>query len=106
MDENVPIAVAEQLVQHGLDAVSARSLDQLSDSDSNHLQRATEMERIFCTSDEDFLKMAAECTHHTGIAFGHQYQATIGGWVIALRALHARMSAEEVVDQVIYLAVK
>ena len=72
LDENVPVAVAEQLGRWEIDAVSAMSLGQLGDSDINHLQRAAMMERVLCTHDQDFLRMHAEGIQHAGIAFAKQ----------------------------------
>jgi hypothetical protein len=105
-DENVPTAVAEQLVRQGIDAVSVKNLRHLGDSDINHLRRATEMGRMLCTYDADFLQINAQEVNHAGIAFAQQFQTTIGSWVKALRALHARMSAEDAIGQVVYLSLK
>ena len=96
----MPTAVADQLLVHGIDAVSARTLDQLGDTDINHLQRATRIGRVLCTHDQDFLRMANEVVEHAGIAFAQQYEASIGGWVRALRALHTGVSAEDAVGRV------
>lgn len=106
VDECVQPAVAEQLVFHGIDAISAHSLGQLGDKDVNHLRRATEMERVLCTHDPDFLEIAKVMLDHAGIAFAPQYGATVGGMIRALRALHTRMSAEEATGQVIFLSLK
>jgi hypothetical protein len=46
LDENVPTEIARQLRLSGIDAISARDLGQLGDSDPNHLRRATSMGRI------------------------------------------------------------
>ena len=50
--------------------------------------------------------MNAEGIEHSGIAFGEQYQAGVGGWVKALRNLHATKTAEEMIGQVKFLSVK
>lgn len=106
LDENVSTEVARQLALSGIDAVSARSLDRLGDDDRSHLQRATQLGRVLCTHDQDFLRLAAEGTTHTGIAFAPQFQASIGGWVRALRTLHARRDADEVRGQVVFLTLR
>ncbi len=106
LDENVQVAVVEQLARWNIDAVSAKSLEKLGDSDINHLQRATEMGRVLCTYDQDFLRMHAEGIEHAGIAFAKQYFAGIGGWVRELRALHASTTAEEMRGQVEYLSMR
>ena len=48
LDENVPVAVAAQLHNRGIDAVTVRDLRLFGDSDSNHLQRAADMQRVLC----------------------------------------------------------
>ena len=98
--------VADQLVLHGIDAVSARNLGKLGDDDQNHLQQANEMGRVLCTHDQDFLRMATHGIDHSGVVFAQQQQASIGGWVRALRALHARMQAEDARGQVIFLSLQ
>ena len=103
-DESVQLAVSQQLALSGLDVVSAHSLDELGDSDSNHLIRATEMGRVLCTYDVDFLVLANEMTDHAGIIFATQKKTSIGGWVREIRALHSQMQAEDFVGLVIYLS--
>ncbi len=105
-DESVELAVSEQMAAHGFDVVSAHSLDKLGDTDTNHLQQATEMERVLCTYDVDFLMLASEITDHAGIVFASQQKASIGGWVKELRILHARLSAENAAGQVVFLSMR
>ena len=45
----MPVVIAQQLALKGIDVVTVRDIGQLGDSDINHLQRATEMERVLCT---------------------------------------------------------
>ena len=42
-DENMPIEIANQLRLRGIEAVTARDLGVLGDTDESHLNRATEM---------------------------------------------------------------
>jgi hypothetical protein len=105
-DESVELVVSTQLAAGGFDAVSAHSLEKLGDTDKNHLQRATEMGRVLCTYDTDFLILASQNTNHAGIIFAHQQKASIGGWVREIRALYGRLTAEEVAGQVIYLSMR
>jgi hypothetical protein len=100
------LEIAAQLKRNGIDVVTVRELGLLGDTDANHLQLAAQMGRVLCTHDQDFLRMNAEGMEHAGIAFGEQYGSTIGGWVKALRKLHATMTAEDIQGQVIYLSVK
>ena len=105
-DESVELAVSEQLDAGGLDVVSAHSLDLLGDDDRNHLERATEMGRVLCTYDADFLRLASEGVEHAGIIFAQHQKASIGGWVREIRALHARLKSEDVHGQVIFLSMR
>lgn len=41
LDENVPVAVANQLNRRGIEAITARDLNTLGESDANQLNRAT-----------------------------------------------------------------
>jgi predicted nuclease of predicted toxin-antitoxin system len=102
-DESVELAVSQQLERAGIDAVSVHSLELLGDSDDNHLQRATALNRVLCTYDQDFLRLAVSGESHHGIIFAQHQQATIGGWVHEIKAIHARMDADDLVDQVLYL---
>jgi predicted nuclease of predicted toxin-antitoxin system len=79
LDENIHKAVAEQLRRWGIDAVSVHDLGFLSDTDEDHLRRATEMSRVVCTHDTDFIRLAEQNIDHAGIIFAPHYQASIGG---------------------------
>ena len=106
LDENIDPEVAAQLTKDGIDIITVRDLETLGDSDLNHLQKATEMGRVLCTQDQDFLRMNADGIEHAGIAFGEQYSSTIGGWVKALRKLHSIKTAENMINHVEFLNVK
>ena len=105
-DESIELAVSEQLLAGGLDVVSAHSLGKLGDKDPNHLQRATEMGRVLCTYDPDFLHLAAEFLNHSGVIFAQHQKATIGGWVREIRAFHGRLNAEDALGQVLFLSTR
>lgn len=106
LDENVNPIIADQLKLHGIDVITARDLDSLGDDDPSHLARATRLERILCTHDQDFLKMATQNIEHSGIIFAEQYGATIGGWVRALRKIHAEYTPEDLKSLVTYINAK
>ncbi len=103
-DESVELAVSQQLERAGIDVVSAHSLDLLGDTDDNHLQRATALERVLCTYDQDFLRLAAEGMYHYGIIFSQQQSASIGGWVREIKLIHAEKEADDLIEQVLYLS--
>jgi len=105
-DESVQIAISEQLALNGIDVVSAHSLDTLGNDDLVHLQRATQMGRVICTYDDDFLRLVVDFADHAGVVYVHQEKATIGGWVRAIRDLHSRITPEEAKGQVFFLSMK
>ena len=105
-DESVELAVSEQLAVSGIDVVSAHSLQQLGDSDPNHLIRASELGRVLCTYDQDFLRLAAEGATHSGIIFAQQQRTSIGDWIREIQAIHSQIRAEDLVGQVIYLRIQ
>ncbi len=105
-DENVEIAVSEQLEKAGFDVVSVRSLNTRGEEDMNHLQSATKMGRVLCTYDSDFLALASQGIEHAGIAFAQSEKISIGDWVRELRFLYANISAEQARGQIFYVKAK
>jgi hypothetical protein len=103
LDENVPTVIAEQLKRKGIDAVTVRDIGRLGDSDENYLQRASEMGRVLCTHDQDFLRLAAEGMSHKGIVFGIQDLHGIGDWVRGLELIHTVLEAENMENNIEYL---
>lgn len=100
LDENVPVQVARQLKSRGIDVVTVRDLGLLGEEDANHLQNATELERVLCTYDTDFLRLAASGLQHAGIVFAQQDVHYIGEWVNWLTLMHAVYTAEEIVGRI------
>ena len=95
LDENVPLEVARQLEASGIDVVSAHSLQRLGEGDASHLRNATRLQRVLCTQDQDFLRLAAQGFRPSGIVFFTQPKSGIGVWVRGLRSLHARLQSAE-----------
>lgn len=106
LDENVPLEVSRQLTLSGLDVVSAHSLERLGDKDVNHLRHATELGRVLCTHDQDFLRMTAEGVEHAGIAFLPQARCGVGEWVRGLRTLGALVDSEAAKRRVFFLPLR
>lgn len=103
LDENVPVVIAEQLKRKNIEVVTVRDIGYLGDTDTNHLQRATAMNYVLCTHDQDFLRLVAEGTEHTGIVFGIQNVISIGDWVRGLELVHTVLQAEDMLNHVEYL---
>jgi len=71
--------------------------------DINHLQRATEMGRVLCTFDADFIVLAQSGIEHAGIIIGHGTKHHIGEWVKGLALIHTFYSAEELINRLEFL---
>lgn len=103
LDENMPIAVADQLRRRSIEVVTVRDLGLLGDSDIDHLARAAAMHYVLCTYDADYVKLASEGMEHAGIIFGQFPEQGIGEWVKGLVLYHAVYTAEDMRNRVEYL---
>lgn len=103
LDENVPIAVADQLQRRGIDAVTVRDLGLLGQSDADHLALAHHAGRVLCTHDADYLDLAQAGEPHSGIIFGQQHKHGVGNWVGFLELVYNVYSAEVMVGRLEYL---
>ncbi|MCY3831867.1 MAG: DUF5615 family PIN-like protein [Chloroflexi bacterium] len=84
---------------HGIDIIRGP----LGADDSAHLERATEMGRVVCTEDDDFIKLASQGTEHAGIILGEGDYYSFGDWVRYLRLVHAVQSADEMIKTINYV---
>ena len=99
LDENLSPEILKQLRLQGIDVIRGP----LRAQDMRHLPNATEMGRVVCTEDRDFLKLAAAGLEHAGIIRGRQRRHSIGDWVKYLLLVHAACDAEELQNMVMYL---
>lgn len=103
LDENLQIAIAEQLRLRGIQAFTVRELGRLGDADDNHLRRAASMECVLCTYDTDYVQLAAGGINHAGVIIGQPEKHWIGEWVKALTLYHTIYSAEDMKNRLDYL---
>lgn len=68
-DENMPVEVAEQLNELGIDTVTTRDLRRLGQGDPSQLEFAASDGRVICTYDKHYIEMAQRGIKHTGIVF-------------------------------------
>jgi predicted nuclease of predicted toxin-antitoxin system len=108
LDENMSPHVEQQLLRHSIDVVSVLSLDLLGEDDLSHLKRATEMGRVICTHDTDFLRLSKDNWDHAGILWMPHEPANliIGAWVRHLLQIHQQRTAENMRGVVQILSVK
>jgi len=76
MDENMPPSVAQQLKASGIDVSSVHALEIFSEGDPNLLELATAENRVICTRDADYVRMARAGAQHAGIVFSRRDNAT------------------------------
>ena len=81
LDENLPVAIATQLVSRGIDVLTVRDLSLLGEDDVDQLQVATELGRVLCTYDSDFIGLAKSGVEHAGIVVAKQKRDHIGAIV-------------------------
>lgn len=103
LDENMPVAIARQLRQQGIEVVTVLDLDLLGDIDINHLTRAADMGYVLCTYDADYIQLASEGVKHAGIVFGQAEKHFVGEWVKGLELIYAVYTAEEMRNRVEFL---
>ena len=106
-DVHVPSAIADGLRLRGVDVVTAQEDGAAEFEDPRLLDRATELERILVTQDEDFLHEANR-RHRAGEAFfgivyAHQLYVTIGEWVTDLEIIAKNSEPDEWIAHVEYL---
>lgn len=99
IDENLSPEIVTQLRTHGIDVIRGP----LGADDPVHLERATSLGRVVCTSDDDFIKLAASGMEHAGVIWGEQTDFSIGDWVRYLRLVNEVQSAEELLNTINYL---
>ena len=99
LDENLSPEIAVQLRPLGFDCIRG----ELGTEDSEHLRRATELGRVVCTEDDDFIRLAAQGIKHAGIIHGEQDKRSMGDWIKYLRFVHAICSAEELTNEVLFV---
>ncbi len=106
MDVHIPAAITDQL-RRRLDVLTSQEDGTGETEDPELLQRATELDRILVTQDNDFLVIAAEwlaeSREFAGVVYGHQQQTGIGQCVEDLELIATCYEAEEARNTVIYL---
>ena len=102
MDEQVSKAVVLGLRRRGVDVLTVPEAGTLGASDADQLQRAGEEGRVIVTQDDDFLRLAAAGSRHSGIVFASQ-ENTIGEIIRGLMMIHQVLEADEMMGHVEYL---
>jgi len=109
MDVHVPRAVVLALRLRRVDVLTAQQDGSAQLEDGLLLKRATDLNRILVSQDEDLLREAAllqkERREFSGLVYAHQLRVTIGQMVEDLELIAKATSAEEWRGKIEYLPI-
>jgi predicted nuclease of predicted toxin-antitoxin system len=107
MDEHVPRSITSGLRLRNIDVLIVQEDGRTGFSDRKILDRATELNRLLFTQDDDFL---VEAQHRQesgiffpGVLYAHQLNISIGGCITDLELISQLATAEELQNTVRYL---
>jgi hypothetical protein len=107
MDHNVPGAITNALRIRGIDLITAYEDQAHMLDDAALLDRATALQRVMFTRDDDFLVEAArrqqEGDPFYGVIFAHQLRVPIGICVSNLEMIAKAGEPDDVINTVLYL---
>jgi len=109
MDVNVPLAVTTALRLRSIDILTAQEDGAAQLDDERLLRRATKLDRILVSQDEDLLREGArqlrEGGNFSGVVYAHQLRVTIGQMVEDLELIATATSKEEWYGRIEYLPI-
>jgi len=106
-DQHVPAAITRALRLRGVDVLTAYDDGAEEFPDEAVLARATALNRVLFTQDEDLLAIAhrlqAEAVPFSDVVYGHQLRVSVGRCVADLELLAKVCSPEELANHVEFL---
>lgn len=107
MDVHVKVAITRGIRSRGINVITAQEDGAGRLDDTLLLDRATSLNRVLFSQDDDLLAITAE-RQRTGISFagliyGHQLAATIGRYVLDLELICTVLEPEDMVNRIEYL---
>ena len=107
MDVHVNAAITAGLRQRGIDVLTAQEDGSTELEDTSLLDRATALQRVLFSQDEDLLAITRERqvsgVFFAGFVYGHQLAATIGKYVLDLEVVCKVLDPEDMTNRVEYL---
>ena len=107
MDQHVPVPITKGLRRRGVDVITAFEDRRHELSDAALLDRASELERVLFTQDDDLLTEAAYRQRNGiffhGMIYGHQQRVSVGDCVEDLELIAKACDKPDVINDVIYL---
>lgn len=107
MDENVHRAITDGLRRRDVDVLTVQEDGRAGTADPILLDRATELQRVMFSQDEDFLAEAhsrqVEWLEFSGVIYAHQWIVSIGDCVRDLEIIAKTCDLEDLANKVQYL---
>lgn len=107
MDAHIPRAITVGLRLRGVDVITAQGDNAASLPDSELLDRATALQRVLFTFDDDLLAEATrrqrEGIRFAGLIYAHPLRISIGTCVRDLEVIAHAGESEDLVNQVVFL---
>lgn len=107
MDENVPRPITLGLRLQSVDVITVQEDGYSGFTDPQVLDRATELQRVVLSQDEDFLieanRRKTEGINFAGVIYVHQRSVSIGNCVRDLEIIAKATNSEELANRVQYL---
>src|SRR3972149_3137555 len=108
MDHHVPEAVTLALRRRGIDVITALEDGRERADDEELLNRASQLDRILYTQDQDYLGIAdrrrKEGRSFSGIVYAHQQSLSLGKAIADLELVVQVLEAEHMKNQVQFLS--
>jgi len=107
MDVHVKAAITAGVRQRGIEVLTAQEDGSTRFEDAELLDRATALQHVLFSQDEDFLAIARQRqtsgVSFAGLIYGHQLAATIGKYVLDLEVVCKVLEPEDMVNRIEYL---
>ncbi|HAZ45589.1 MAG TPA: hypothetical protein DDW76_30510 [Cyanobacteria bacterium UBA11369] len=107
MDEHVHKGITDGLREREVDVLTVQEDNRTSTPDLIILDRATELQRVMFTQDQDFLieanRRQVEEVNFAGVIYAHRKNVTIGDCVRDLEIIAKASEPEDLANQVLYL---
>lgn len=107
MDVHVNAAITAGVRRRGIEVLTAQDDGSTRFEDVALLDRATALQYVLFTQDDDFLAIARERqtsgVFFAGLIYGHQLAATVGKYVLDLEVVCKVLEPEDIVNRIEYL---
>jgi hypothetical protein len=107
MDAHIKAAITAGVRRRGVDVVTAQDNESTRLEDEALLDRATALQRVLFSQDEDLLAIARtrqdQGVFFAGLIYGHQLAATVGKYVLDLEVVCTILEPEDMVNRIEYL---